>query len=392
MRREPQRRFAVLPRVSFRRSPVVRAGGAVLLSGLLSALFLGLAADPAFAHVKWFFESEAPGSLRWNLFFQPLPLAFVGGVMLATLAAVVLWRRRGRSFVPGPEALGATDERRSLLYGLVPLILGVHVAVPLLVNGVQGTLFSPDNVLPGVWGNFLGLAEAGVALSLFYGGLTRLAAVVLAGLWFTGIFILGPEPMLENVMFLGFAAFFFFVGRGPLSIDRLLFPRLEPPVAFARYAIPAVRIGVGLSLAVVAFTEKFANLPLATGFLQDSGLNFTPYLGIPLSNEVFAMLAGSVELIVGLWLVLGVFVREIVIIAWFPVNLTLTLFLWEELIGHLPIYGVMAVLLIWGTGPDNLSLWLRGLRERLVPVEPESSERRTAADRPEPERQTSPAS
>lgn len=106
----------MLPRVSFRRSPVVRAGGAVLLSGLLSALFLGLAADPAFAHVKWFFESEAAGSLRrWDLFFQPLPLAFVGGVMLATLAAVVLWRRRCRSFVPGPEALGATDERRSLL-------------------------------------------------------------------------------------------------------------------------------------------------------------------------------------------------------------------------------------------------------------------------------------
>lgn len=101
--------------------------------------------------------------------------------------------------------------------------------MPLLVNGVQGTLFSPDNVLPGVWGNFLGLAEAGVALPLFYGGLTRLAAVVLAGLWFTGIFLLGPEPMLENVMFLGFAVFFFFVDRGPLSIDRLLFPRLEPP-------------------------------------------------------------------------------------------------------------------------------------------------------------------
>lgn len=359
------------------------------LTGLFSALFLGLAADPAFAHVKWFFQSEAAGSLRWDLFFRPLPLAFVGGVLLATLAAVVLWRRRGRSFVPGPEALGATDERRSLLYGLVSLILGVHVAVPLLVNGVQGSLFSPDNVMPGVWGNFLGLAEAGVALSLFYGGLTRPAAVVLAGLWLAGVFLVGLEPMLENVMFLGFAAFFFLVGRGPLSIDRLLFPRLEPPETLARYAIPAVRVGVGLSLAAVAFTEKFANLPLATGFLQDSGLNFTPYLGIPLSNEVFAMFAGSVELIVGLWLVLGVFVREIVIIAWFPTNLTLTLFQWEELIGHLPIYGVMAVLLIWGTGPDNLSLWLKGLRERLISVEPEPSESRTPVDRPPPETQAS---
>lgn len=361
-------------------SPTLRRGGAAAMAGALAALAFGVTAGPAFAHVKWFFQSEATGSLRWDLFFRPVPLAFVGGMLLATLAAVILWRRRGRSYVPGPEALGATDERRSLLYGLVPLILGIHVAVPLLVNGVQGTLFSPDNPLPGIWGNFLGLAEAGVALSLFYGGLTRPAAVVLAGLWLNGVVLIGLEPMLENVMFLGFAAFFFFVGRGPISIDRLLFPRLEPSAALARHAVPAVRIGVGLSFVVVAFTEKFANLPLATGFLRDSGLNFMPALGIPVSNEVFAMLAGSVELVVGLWLVLGVFVREIVIIAWFPTNLTLTLFQWEELIGHLPIYGAMAVILVWGTGPDNLSLWLKGVRERLIPVKPEPSEHRTSTD------------
>ncbi|MBA2441038.1 MAG: DoxX protein [Rubrobacter sp.] len=330
-------------------------------------MVFGLAARPAYAHVKWFFEDEAY-QLRWDLFFQPLPLLFVGGVLLATVTAGVLWLRRGRSYVPGPGALGATDERQSLLYAFVPLILGIHVAVPLLVNGVQGTLFSPDNELPGAWANFLGLAQTGVALSLFYGGLTRIAAVVLAALWGMGLFVVGLEPMLDNVFFLGFAAFFFLAGRGPVSVDRMLFPRLEPPVDLARYAVPAVRIGVGLSLAVVAFTEKFANLPMATGFLAESGLNFTPYLGVPLSDELFVLAAGSVELVVGLWLVLGVFVREIVIIAWFPTNLTLTLFFWEELIGHLPIYGVMAVLLVWGAGSKNISLWLRGLRERMLPV------------------------
>lgn len=333
----------------------------------VSLLVFGLAAKPAYAHVKWFFEDEAY-PLRWDLFFQPLPLLFVGGIVVATVAAGVLWRRRGRSYVPGPGALGATDERQSLLYAFVPLILGIHVAVPLLVNGVQGSLFSPDNELPGAWANFLGLAQTGVALSFFYGGLTRIAAVVLAVLWGMGVFIAGLEPMLENVFFLGFAVFFFLAGRGPVSVDRMLFPRLEPPADLARYAVPAVRIGVGLSLAVVAFTEKFANLPMATDFLAESGLNFTPYLGVPLSDEVFVLSAGAVELVVGLWLVLGVFVREIVLVAWFPVNFTLTLFFWEELIGHLPIYGVMAVLLIWGAGSKNVSLWLRGLRGRVLPV------------------------
>jgi len=345
-----------------------------LRAGLLAAgaalpvLVLGAAASPAAAHVKWFFESEGY-PLRWDLFLRPLPLGFVAGVSLATLLAALLWRARGRrGFVPGPEAFGADDGARSLFYALVPAILGVHVAVPLLVNGVQGTLFSPDNELPGAWANFLGLAETGVALSLFYGGLTRPAAVALAGLWFAGIPLVGLQPMLDNVMFLGFAAFFFLAGRGPLSVDRLLFPALEPPARYARLAVPAARIGVGGSLISAAFTEKLANIPLAVGFLRDSGLNFTPYLGVPLPDEVFVLLAGSVELLVGLWLVLGVFLREVVIVAWFPVNLTLTLFLWEELIGHLPVYGVMAVLLVWGAVPKNEALWLEGLRGRLVPV------------------------
>jgi len=34
----------------------------------------------------------------------------------------------------------------------------------------------------------------------------------------------------------------------------------------------------------------------------------------------------------------------------------------------LPIYGVMAVLLVWGVAPKNLSLWTEGLRERLLPL------------------------
>lgn len=181
--------------------------------------------------------------------------------------------------MPGPEAFGAGDGARSLFYALVPAILGIHVAVPLLVNGVQGTLFSPDNELPGAWANFIGLAQTGVALSLFYGGFTRPAAVVLAGLWFAGIPLVGLQPMLDNVMFLGFAAFFFLAGRGPLSVDRLLFPALEPPARYARLSLPAARIGVGASLVVASFTEKFANIPLAVDFLRDSGLNFTPTSG-----------------------------------------------------------------------------------------------------------------
>lgn len=265
--------------------------------------------------------------------------------------------------MPGPENFGTTDVRRSTLYGLIPAILGIHVAVPLLVSGAQGELFTPSNKLPGVWMYALGLAQTGIALAIFYGALTRIAAVALAVLWFAGIFLLGFEPMLVSSMYLGLAAFFFLAGRGPISICRLILPSLEPSARLMSKAIPALRAGLGLSLLFVAFTEKFANIPLASAFLERYPLNFTAAIGIPMSNETFILCAGAVELLVGLWILFGIFPREIVLIAWIPINLTLTIFNWTELIGHLPIYGALAVLLVWSPGRENLALWINGLRE-----------------------------
>lgn len=322
-----------------------------------------LASAQVSAHEKWFHDASGYG-LRWDLFFRPMPMAFAALVVLITLGAAAYWRARGRrGFVPGPEDFGTTDERRMALYGLIPLILGVHVAVPLLVYGVTGKLFSPNNELPGISTYFVGLALTGIALSFFYGGLTRLAGVALGVLWCVGIALIGLESMLESIMYLGFAAFFFLAGRGPVSIDRLLLPRLEPSARLMSYAVSALRIGLGLSLIFVAFTEKFANIPLAESFLERYPLNFTPALGIGMSNEIFILCAGSVELLVGLWILFNIFPREIILIAWVPVNMTLTIFNWAELVGHLPIYGALAVLLIWSSGDDNRTLWLGGLRQ-----------------------------
>jgi hypothetical protein len=58
--------------------------------------------------------------------------------------------------------------------------------------------------------------------------------------------------------------------------------------------VPAVRVGVGLSLAFVAFTEKFANLPLGLSFLEVYPLNSTGALGVALTDEAFELCARAV--------------------------------------------------------------------------------------------------
>lgn len=324
---------------------------------------IGLLGVNAFGHEKWFTETAGYG-LRWDLFFRPMPLIFTAAILAVTAAAWLFWRSRGRrSFVPGPAELGALPDRRAAFYGLVPAILGIHLAVPLFVGSVQGHLFSPNIELHAPWTYFVGLALTGLALSFFYGGLTRLSAAALAILWLIGLLFFGAEATLDNIFYLGFAAFFFLAGRGPISIDRLLVPRLEPSPEQMKWAITALRVGVGLSLTIVAFTEKLANLPLAQKFLVEHKLNFTPFFGMPMSDEIFILCAGSVELLVGLFLVFGIFNREIILIAWIPINMTLTIFNWNELVGHLPIYGALAVLLVWSYDEENLDLWVKGLRD-----------------------------
>lgn len=335
----------------------------LLVYGLVAIQLLFLNVQSISAHEKWFHDDE-PYPLRWDLFFRPLPLIFASAILAITFLAWLIWNKRGRrGFVPGPEDFGTTDDRRSALYSIVPFIIGVHVAVPLFVFGLQSAMFSPNNELTGAWIYILGLAQTGIALSFFYGGLTRLAAIALACLWVLGIALHGLEAMLDNIMYLGFAAFFFLAGRGPIAIDRLILPRLEPSEKLMRQAITASRVGVGLSLVFVAFTEKFANIPLALSFLQKYPLNFTSAFGIPMSDEIFVLCAGAVELLVGLFITFGIFPREIILIAWIPINMTLAIFNWTELVGHLPIYGALAVLLIWKADEENMRWWLRGLRE-----------------------------
>jgi hypothetical protein len=77
------------------------------------------------------------------------------------------------------------------------------------------------------------------------------------------------------------------------------------------------------------------------------------------------LVAGAVELALGLLLVTGAFPRMTILVLWLPSNLTLTLFGWRELVGHLPIYAVMALLLLWGSGGR---VYLEALRAGLIPL------------------------
>src|SRR6188508_2045736 len=113
----------------------------------------------AYAHEKWFADASVYPT-QWEQVFRFPQIVGVSLALAATIMLAIVWRRNnGRALLPGPESLGATRDGRARFYALVPLILGIHVGLPLLVLGIMGQLFSPNNQLAGPWLYWLGVVE-----------------------------------------------------------------------------------------------------------------------------------------------------------------------------------------------------------------------------------------
>jgi hypothetical protein len=316
-------------------------------------------------HERWF-TNESLFPVQWGTWSSSSSLVPVAVAVGITLVATAIYRAQGRrSVVPGPVALGMPWDNYVRLLTWVPLVIGVHMGVTLLVSGVSRQLFIPNLELPvNLLGGVLGMVEIAIALSFIYGALARPAAAALGILWLVGMLVFGPLRLIEHAEIPGIAFFLFATGRGPLAFDMAL-DRLNKPVSsLIPYAVPVLRIALGIGLTIVAFTEKIWNIPMGLAFLADHHFNFFPYIGMPVIDDTkFLLLAGAVELLVGLMLIAGTYVRLIIIVTLIPFNLTLPFLGWRELVGHLPTYGILALLLLWGDErPGEEGALVRALR------------------------------
>ena len=331
-------------------------------------------------HERWFVDST-PFPMQWAAVTRPGALIAVAVALAVVAAAAIVWRATARKpIIPGPFALGADERSLAILYGAIPLILAVHLAVPLVVSGINVELFVPNLVMrePGavpVQSPFAAAAavlEIGIGLALVYGAFTRLAAAGLVLLWLAGAVAFGPVRLLEHAIIPGTALTLWITARGPFAVDALLSSRLgRPRLGLLHRAMTPLRIGTGISLVTLALSEKLWNLPLGLAFLERYPVNFLPALGLPVGNETFLLMAGTVELLAGLLLLTNVYTRAGIVVLWLPFNLTLAVFGWRELVGHLPIYGAMAALAVWGAGSAADARALRlGLLQRPVLFDP----------------------
>jgi len=293
------------------------------------------------AHETWFEDSRPP--MDWGFAAEPLTLALLAGAVAITLALRILAGLRSGVDVP---FLGR-------MAPWMPFAVRMHLAVSLIGLLSLGVYLSPAmDLQPDVPGILLGAVMAVVAIGMAAGWHVREAAWLLIAAGPLGMLEFGVSPVLQRIDLLGLAVFVLLTGPGRWSADHELGRTSEPGTRDTTRAIWALRVGAGLALIVVAFVEKLANPDLALAFLQDHPeLNVASELGLGFSDLEFTRLAGAVEVLFGLLLISGALPQAIVIIAGIPFNATLWFFGTNELLGHLPTYGTMLVLLVVGSDP-----------------------------------------
>jgi uncharacterized membrane protein YphA (DoxX/SURF4 family) len=294
------------------------------------------------AHEMWFDANRFP--LDWGFAGQRLTLAFLALALAVTIAVRLLARLRPGVDVP-------------LLAGMAPYMpfaVRIHLAVSLIGLLSMGTYLSPAMHLPhSVDGWVLGITMAIAAILMATGFRARWAAALLIAAGPLGMLEFGVSPVLQRVDVLGLALFVLVAGAGRWSADYEQGRTGDPSLADSAGAVWSLRLAAGGALIVVAFMEKLANPKLALDFLAENPhFNVAQQVGIHITDLQFIRVAGAIEVLFGLLVMSGALPQLCVLIAGIPFNATLYFFGTEELLGHLPIYAAMLVLLVYGSHPQ----------------------------------------
>ena len=282
------------------------------------------------AHVKWFTDPSRHPTDYALLLTPPVIAAFV--IALAVVGAAWLIARR----VPEPRLVGEVER----FAGLAPLALRLCVGIGLVAASLVGLLFVPSlRVERDGEGLALLGAELVVGLMIALGLGTRIAALGLAVLGAVAMIPFSLESILEQVHLLGAAVYLFVIGRGALALDRLLQRRSIEDQRAPRFALNVLRVAMGFGIAFGALTEKLLDPALSAALLSERPeLNVLRGLGV--GDPQFIYLAGLAELVIGAVIISGQLARPVMAVGAVLFTITLPLFGWYELLGHLPYYGM----------------------------------------------------
>lgn len=294
----------------------------------------------SFAHVKWFAEEvQVVPQYKISDKFVLLSIVFsiliilIGIILEKKLKTPIVFTKYIERFAPNVLSIA------SIGFGLAFLIFTI-----------QGFIFAPNLKAIGEFSNTMLFIQGLAGVMILFGIQERMGGMLLLFLFVLGIKKFGAIEMLDTLEMVGFAFYAMIIGRPKWKVsDFCLIKNIFHKMR--HYALPILRVGTGLNLIILGFTEKILAPSLTQNFLQIYDWNFMQKIGFyAVTDYWFAFFAGVVEVLFGVFFVLGLITRTTTIVLAIFLITTLILLGPVELIGHLPHFSIAIVLLVLGSG------------------------------------------
>jgi len=304
----------------------------------VAAAVLALAGANALAHEKWFIDEYA-AHIPPPYIFTHATWFGAAVVLLAAAVMVCFWLYERKVKVARHPGFLTKYLEKAHVHARV--VLCVTIGAMLMAAGLQGYFFSPNLLLPDTgYGHFLGLAQIAIGtLFVFLTPLAQELGVLLAAIFLAGLPAVPFADLMEEMMYLGVAAFLF-------TSETEAHPwTLWHDHERERLGYHAMRVMVGLNFLLLS-TVKWFRTDLAMTLVERFHLDFLSTFGIDAAHFVF--MAAVVETCIGLAILLKVAMRPAIVTAFIFFMLTIYFLGFRELLGHLPIKSTLFILFLIG--------------------------------------------
>lgn len=296
----------------------------------------------ASAHVKWFVDSkEVVEAAHGATPFYSWGSSEVIMWSLIVLGVVFVFSLVDKKVHAPKGLLSFGMKHEKVINRIAQAVLGLFLVT---VSLIWKIVIVPDVPVVDMLTTVLQVVQVLIGLMYIFNVKPRLASTMLGLLCAWLIFRVGFVEFLENAILLSLAVYFFIINS---KEDSKVFLMLN------KHAIEIVRIGTGISLIVLAFTEKLLYPELSMQFLQVHHWNFMQPFFPFFTDKLFVLSTGFAEMIFGILFILGYITRitTILIAIFFGVSVTTMLMQfgqWE--VEDLVVYGAAILFIFYGHG------------------------------------------
>lgn len=297
----------------------------------------------ASAHVKWFVDTEAIIETSHNAtpFYYFNSMEVIIWAIISTLTVLVF--SIIDRYLPEPKKLFAYAVRHEKgIDRVVSVVLGLFLVTTSVIWKV---VLMPEFPVTDAYSNLLQVVQFIAGLMFILGISVRSASVIVLGLCVALGFKVGVLEVFENLILVSLA-FYFIIRHSPQN---------SYLKSLDKHAIEIVRIGTGIALIIMAFSEKLAYPELGLAFLDVHDWNFMQnILGLTwYTDKLFVLSTGFAEMIFGIVFILGYVTRmnTLLITCFFAasvITMALQFNQWE--VEDLVVYSAAVLFLFYGHG------------------------------------------